>query len=147
MGMMKTGRWGFGSLILLALAAIAGADRKAVSPVMEPGFRSLFNGVDLKGWDGLPGVWSVEDGAITSEADGSALTAAVARGEWMALTLVIKGRRLLHYVNGVQTADVLDDDDVPRARSGVLALQVHGGEPMMVQFKDIRLKASRESRR
>jgi hypothetical protein len=29
----------------------------------------------------------------------------------------------------------------------VLALQVHAGEPMMVQFKDVRLKASKELRR
>jgi hypothetical protein len=43
-------------------------------------------------------------------------------------------------VNGVATAEVLDDDDANRATSGVLALQVHAGEPMMVQFKDVRLK-------
>jgi len=28
-------------------------------------FESLFNGRDLAGWDGDPGIWSVEDGAIT----------------------------------------------------------------------------------
>jgi hypothetical protein len=28
------------------------------------GFISLFNGKDLSGWDGLPGYWSVKDGAI-----------------------------------------------------------------------------------
>jgi len=50
---------------------------------------------------------------------------------------------LRHYVNGVQTAEIVDDDDAHRAASGVLALQVHAGEPMMVQFKDVRLKASR----
>ena len=31
------------------------------------GEQSLFNGKDLKGWDGEPGWWAVEDGAITSE--------------------------------------------------------------------------------
>ena len=29
--------------------------------------RSLFNGTDLSGWEGAPGWWRVEDGAITSE--------------------------------------------------------------------------------
>ncbi|MDR2850157.1 MAG: DUF1080 domain-containing protein [Verrucomicrobiota bacterium] len=29
--------------------------------------RALFNGKDLTGWDGEPGWWTVEDGAITSE--------------------------------------------------------------------------------
>ncbi len=32
----------------------------------EEGFMSLFNGRDLSGWDGLPGAWSVRDGAIVS---------------------------------------------------------------------------------
>ena len=33
---------------------------------LEPGFTSMFNGRDLTGWDGKPGWWYVEDGAITS---------------------------------------------------------------------------------
>lgn len=36
----------------------------------EPGFRSLFNGQDLVGWDGNPAVWSVRDGAITGATQG-----------------------------------------------------------------------------
>ena len=45
-------------LVLLALAgpAISGS---------EDGFRPIFNGSDLTGWDGDPRFWSVEDGAIT----------------------------------------------------------------------------------
>lgn len=31
----------------------------------EEGFESIFNGVDLKGWAGIPKLWSVEGGAIT----------------------------------------------------------------------------------
>jgi formylglycine-generating enzyme required for sulfatase activity len=30
-------------------------------------FRSLFDGTTLTGWEGLPGVWSVQDGAITGK--------------------------------------------------------------------------------
>ncbi|MDA7887993.1 DUF1080 domain-containing protein [Akkermansiaceae bacterium] len=33
----------------------------------EKGFRSLFNGKDLKGWDGNPKIWSVQDGVITGK--------------------------------------------------------------------------------
>lgn len=33
----------------------------------EDGFRSLFNGKDLTGWDGNPDLWSVEDGCITGK--------------------------------------------------------------------------------
>ncbi|QGJ71410.1 Iduronate sulfatase [Planctomycetales bacterium 10988] len=32
----------------------------------EEGFLPLFNGVDLSGWDGMPGSWRVKDGAIWS---------------------------------------------------------------------------------
>ena len=30
----------------------------------EPGFVSIFNGSDLKGWDSKPGAWEVRDGEI-----------------------------------------------------------------------------------
>ena len=33
----------------------------------ERGFKSLFNGKDLTGWDGNPKLWSVKDGAITGQ--------------------------------------------------------------------------------
>lgn len=36
----------------------------------EDGFRPLFNGKDLSGWDGNPELWSVEDGAITGRTKG-----------------------------------------------------------------------------
>jgi hypothetical protein len=34
--------------------------------------RELFNGKDLDGWDGLPGVWSVEDGVIVGRTTADA---------------------------------------------------------------------------
>lgn len=45
------------TLLLLPLANAAADD---------PGFRTLFNGHDLSGWDGLEAAWTVEDGAIKS---------------------------------------------------------------------------------
>ena len=33
----------------------------------EDGFRDLFNGKDLEGWEGVPGLWKVSDGAIVGE--------------------------------------------------------------------------------
>lgn len=32
-----------------------------------PGFRDLFNGRNLDGWEGLPGWWEVRDGVLTAE--------------------------------------------------------------------------------
>jgi putative heme-binding domain-containing protein len=36
----------------------------------QEGFRPLFNGKDLTGWDGNPELWSVEDGCITGKTNG-----------------------------------------------------------------------------
>jgi hypothetical protein len=36
----------------------------------EDGFKPLFNGKDLTGWDGNPELWSVEDGCITGKTTG-----------------------------------------------------------------------------
>lgn len=36
-----------------------------MSADVEDGFRPIFNGKNLDGWEGEPGYWSVEDGAIT----------------------------------------------------------------------------------
>ena len=32
---------------------------------VEKGFTSIFHGKDLTGWEGMPGMWMVKDGAIT----------------------------------------------------------------------------------
>ena len=42
-----------------------------LSPVFaQDGFKSLFNGKDLSGWDGNPELWSVEEGCITGRTTG-----------------------------------------------------------------------------
>lgn len=43
-------------------AMIAGVESNVFTP--EPGFRKLFDGRTLSGWEGRPGFWSVEDRAI-----------------------------------------------------------------------------------
>jgi hypothetical protein len=54
--------------LLIAIAALAALSFAAVDadmPTPAPdGWISLFNGKDLTGWVGLPGYWSVVDGAI-----------------------------------------------------------------------------------
>lgn len=52
------------------LGAGATEANPAGPPLLNPepeGFISLFNGKDLTGWEGDPGFWSVEDGAITGQ--------------------------------------------------------------------------------
>ncbi len=60
--------------------------------------------------------------------------------EWNEYVVIAKGNHLQHFINGVQTADVTDEDEARAAKSGILAFQIHAGEPMTVQFKNIRIK-------
>lgn len=38
-----------------------------IPPIQESGFRSIFDGKTLSGWDGDPEFWRVDDGALTGE--------------------------------------------------------------------------------
>jgi uncharacterized protein (TIGR02646 family) len=51
-----------------------------------------------------------------------------------------KGRRLEHFVNGIKVIEVTDNDAKGRALEGLIALQIHAGPPMLVEFKDIQLQ-------
>ena len=61
-------------------------------------------------------------------------------GEWNDVVIIAKGNHLQQFLNGKLTADVTDADASLAATSGVLALQLHTGTPMTIQFKNILLK-------
>jgi hypothetical protein len=223
-------------LALLATTTLAAAE--------EEGFKPLFNGKDLTGWEGNPGLWSVKDGAITGvtkadpklthntflvwkggevadfelrlsyriekgnsgiqyrskvqsqgaqgpivggyqadfeagktysgilyeergrgilaqrgqktvikEAEGKTkvevvgsvgkseeIQAKIKHEDWNDYVIIAKGNHLQHFINGQQTVDVVDEQPSKAAKDGILALQIHVGPPMIVQFKNIRIK-------
>ena len=211
----------------------------------EPGFKDIFNGKDLTGWDGSPDLWSVRDGAITGETttahpakentfliwtngvvsdfelhcsfllrpgddkgfansgiqyrskvvkpsywvvagyqadmeagktysgilyeekergilanrgdkvlihadgkkevvgkvgDSAEIEAAIKKGEWNEYVVIAHGNHLIHKINGRTTIDVTDEESARAAKSGILALQLHAGPSMFVQFKGLRIK-------
>ena len=55
--------------------------------------------------------------------------------------VIAQGNRLQHFINGVPTVGVVDQTEGKRLRSGILALQLHAGEPMTVQAKNIEIKS------
>ena len=61
-------------------------------------------------------------------------------GEWNAYRVVAHGATLAHFINGQLMSQVVDEEVAKRATEGVLALQLHAGAPMKVEFKDIRMK-------
>lgn len=60
--------------------------------------------------------------------------------DWNDYRIVAKGNHLQQFINGKQTVDVTDEDDQKRAMEGILALQIHAGPPMVVEFKDLVLE-------
>ena len=77
---------------------------------------------------------------LATTASAAEIEAAYKLGEWNELRVVANGNHLQHFVNGKLTADVTDTDSAAAAKSGVIALQLHKGEPMTIQFKDVQLK-------
>lgn len=75
-----------------------------------------------------------------SVGDSDAIQAAIKSEEWNDYKIVAKGNHLQHFINGLQTIDVTDEDSANAATEGLIALQIHQGPPMLVQFKDIQLK-------
>ena len=234
---------------MLALsAALLTPTTSLLAQDLEPGFKSLFNGKDLTGWEGNPDLWSVKDGAITGvtkadpklthntflvykdtvpddfelrlsyrivkgnsgiqyrskvlrqgqfgpivggyqadfeagttysgilyeeqgrgilaergqktviKADASdpkkhkveragsvgksaEIQAKIKHEDWNDYVVIAKGNHLQHFINGVPTIDVVDEHEAKAAKSGVLALQIHVGPPMTVQFKNVRVKS------
>ncbi|APW62951.1 3-keto-disaccharide hydrolase [Paludisphaera borealis] len=199
------------------------------------GFRAIFNGRDLTGWDGSPKYWSAENGCLTGKADGTLkfnrfitwrdgtvknfelrvkvkvspggnsglqyrgterpdLGESVVigyqcdvvadrpdyngmlyeergrrilshtgekvvidpqgqpwtvgtfplrtfkPGEWHDFRVLVEGNHHRHWIDGHPTVDLIDLDEKGRKLEGVLAVQVHVGPPMAIQYKDVLLK-------
>ncbi len=198
------------SLVLLAVCAacfgqVSQAEKKE-------GFRPLFDGRTLNGWDGDPRLWSVRGGVIVGTTEGVELTdntflisrhtfgdfvlrtevklrnhnsgiqfrsealpnwvvrglqADLAEGNWWGSIYDEKGKRgvivngwqgkaekvvrpgdwndyeiacqgdlIQLRVNGLLTAELRDSSKT----SGILALQLHRGPAMQVEFRNIRLR-------
>ena len=60
-------------------------------------------------------------------------------GEWADYRIRFVDNKLQVWLNGIQTSEVIDHQQEEREMSGILALQLHSGPPMTVQFKEIQL--------
>lgn len=60
--------------------------------------------------------------------------------EWREYRVLVEGNHHRHWIDGHQTADLIDFDEKGRALEGVLAVQVHVGPAMTIQFKDFKIK-------
>ena len=222
------------TLILSAVGGLVRGD-DAKEADAEKGFVSMFNGKDLTGWEGKPGGWWVEDGAITGQStpekpcpkchylmwrggkpgdfelrlaykviggnsgiqirsrevpdwdtsgyqadleagkqwsgclfehtrggvamrgekvvideqgnkqvsplgDPAELLRHVKQDDWNEYTIIARGPDIILKINGRVMAHAVDHDKKHAARKGIIALQMHPGPPMKVQFKNLRIK-------
>jgi hypothetical protein len=72
--------------------------------------------------------------------DSNEIQAAIKNEQWNDYKIVAKGNHVQHFINGKQTIDVTDNDAAHAPKEGILALQIHAGPAMVVQFKDLVLK-------
>ena len=79
---------------------------------------------------------------VGSTGDADALLSQVKWEDWNRYRIVAKGNKLQHFVNDQLMSEVQDSETSKGAAEGVLALQLHAGPPMKVQFKNIQLKAN-----
>jgi hypothetical protein len=76
---------------------------------------------------------------VTPLGDPAELLKAVKPNDWNDYTVIAKGGNVVLQINGVTMCE-LEDRDPKRLLHGWLAVQVHVGPPMRVQFKDIYLR-------
>lgn len=68
------------------------------------------------------------------------IQATIKKADWNDYVVIVKGNHFQHFINGHATVDVTDECASKFVNSGVLALQLHVGGAMTVEFKDLRIK-------
>lgn len=76
----------------------------------------------------------------TQLGDKDELQKKIRNEDWNDYTIIARGNHLQHFINGELMSDVTDNQSDKAAKSGIIALQVHQGPPMTVQYKDMRIK-------
>ena len=65
--------------------------------------------------------------------------------DWNDVIIIANGNHIQHYMNNRLILDCVDQHPTQALREGILALQLHAGKPMWVEFKNIRIKHTADS--
>jgi hypothetical protein len=68
------------------------------------------------------------------------LKALIKPGDWNSVHLIARANTIMNIVNGHVTAFIVDDDAKGRSLKGLLGFQIHVGDPMKIEFRNIYLK-------
>ncbi|MBN2505814.1 MAG: DUF1080 domain-containing protein [Verrucomicrobia bacterium] len=85
--------------------------------------------------------------------DRQAIASTYRRSGWNDYVIRCEGNHVRHWLNGIQVIELIDNDTEPavgpngrprpysnRCMEGILALQIHAGPPMWVEYKNTRIK-------
>jgi hypothetical protein len=89
-----------------------------------------------------------EDGTrhVSQIGDPARLLQKIKPNDWNDYRIVARGERLVLEINGVVMAEAIDRQRDQAAKRGILALQMHPGPPMKVQFRKLRIRIDDPSR-
>jgi hypothetical protein len=84
------------------------------------------------------------DGTKTVEtfADATELGKKIQKKDWNQYRVEAQGSRLSHFINDQLMSETIDNQSEKASSDGVLAFQIHTGPPMIVQFRNIRIKVT-----
>ena len=89
------------------------------------------------------------DGSRTVEklGDPAELLKSFRPADWNTYRIVCRGPEITLFVNEVMMCQFTDRDAQQAAASGIIALQMHPGPPMKIQFRNLKLKELKHSKR
>lgn len=86
----------------------------------------------------LAAVALVVAGALQQSPDE--LKTIIHRDDWNPVHIIARGNTITQILNGAVTSIVIDDDVKNRMASGLLGFQMHVGDPMRVEFRNVWLR-------
>ena len=82
--------------------------------------------------------------AVTKFAEADSILKGINLQAWNQYHIIARGAQIILKINRQKTAEWVDREAGKAAASGVLAMPIIPGEPMKVQYKDLRLKVLRK---
>lgn len=79
-------------------------------------------------------------GNLASLGIADELKAVIKNNDWNEIHLIVRGNTIVQMFNKRVMSIVIDDDPAGSSHEGLLGLQLHTGEPMKIEFRNIRIK-------
>jgi hypothetical protein len=77
---------------------------------------------------------------IASLGDPDELEKAIRRDDWNDYTIIADGNVFTHIINSRVQSLAIDEDEANFRKSGILALQLHSGQPMKIEVRHVRIR-------